>query len=167
MTTSDRIRPSIPGGQSGWWLDDAIPGSTIYHPHGRTIDAAEHVWLAWITGNLSDVHGNADTAARGAFGDVVVLGALTVAIVLGLAEPAVGDPGSAATGLPRGWRSIALRGPVAPGDTIRSSSSIVAATPPGADGWGLVTRTIRGLNQHDEPVAVIEEVERGVPVRPR
>ncbi len=96
-----------------------------------------------------------------------MLGALTAAIVLGLAEPAVCDAGSVAMGLPRGWRSIALRGPVAAGDTLWSSSLVLATTPPGADGWGLVTRTITGRNQRGEPVVVIEEVDRGVPVRLR
>ena len=68
-----------------------MPGTVISHSHGRTIDEAEHVWLAWVTDNVSDVHGNTHRAAAGAFGQTLVLGALTVAIVIGLAEPAVSD----------------------------------------------------------------------------
>gem|GEM_PF-6661803 len=156
----------VPGAQAGWWLEDAVPGRVIAHAHGRTIDEAEHVWLAWVTHNVSDVHGNAHRAAHGAFGQPVVLGALTVAIVIGLAEPATADAQSVAGSLPAGWRSIVLRGPVVPGDTLRATSCIAAATAAGSDGVGLVTRTITGYNQRGEEIAHIEEVERGVPSRP-
>jgi acyl dehydratase len=162
---SGRAPGAIPGGQSGWWLEDAVPGTTIRHAHGRTIDAAEHVWLAWITDNVSDVHGNAHRAAAGAFGQPVILGALTVAIVIGLAEPATAEPASAALGMVAGWRSISLRAPVVPGDTLHAESRIDAIAPAGAVGWALVSRTIMGYNQRGEQVAIIEETERGVPSR--
>jgi acyl dehydratase len=162
---SPRPPRTVPGGQSGWWLEDAVQGRTIEHAHGRTVDAAEHVWLAWVTDNVSDVHGDAHRAAAGEFGQPLVLGALTVAIVIGLAEPALSDPGLVANVVGRGWRSITLRGPVVPGDTLRAVSRITAVGPPDVEGWGRVTRTITGYNQRGEQVATIEEVDRGVPSR--
>ena len=162
---SPRAGRPIPGSQSGWWLEDAVPGGTIEHAHGRTIDATEHVWLAWVTNNVSDVHGNAHRATAGAFGQPLVLGALTAAIVIGLAEPAVADPGIVANVVPRGWRSITLRGPVVAGDTLRAESHVTAVRPSGTHAWGWVTRTITGYNQRGEQVATIEEVDRGVPSR--
>lgn len=165
-TASDSTGPVVAGGQSGWWLEDAVPGQVIVHAHGRTLDDAEHVWLAWVTDNVSDVHGNAHQAAHGAFGRPVVLGALTVAIVIGLAEPAVADASSVARSLPGGWRSIVLRGPVVATDTLRATSRIDAATTADAHGFGLVSRTITGYNQRGEEIARIQEVERGVPSRP-
>jgi len=164
-SASGRARREIPGARSGWYLDDVAPGTTLRHAHGRTIDDAEHIWLAWITDNASDVHGDAHRASVGAFGQPVVLGALTVAIVIGLAEPAVVDAASAARGMSGGWRSIALRGPVVAGDTLRAESRIDAVRPAADIGWGLVTRTITGYNQRGEQVAIIEEVDRDVPSR--
>ncbi len=158
-------RPATPGSQAGWWLDDAQPGVIIRHAHGRTIDDAEHVWLAWITHNVSDVHGDAHRAAGGEFGQPVVLGALTAAIVIGLAEPAAAGPASVARGLHAGWRSIELRGAVVAGDTLGASSRIEAVTLGPAPGWGLVTRTITGYNQRDEVIAVVQEIDRQVPSR--
>jgi acyl dehydratase len=150
-----------------WWLDDALPGALIQHPHGRTIDEAEHVWLAWVTHNISDVHSDAHRAAAGPFGRPLVLGALTAAIVIGLAEPAMPEASSAVASLPRGWSSIRLAAPVAAGDTLRAESRIHTVTPIPDGRMGLVTRTITGRDQRGDAVVVIEEVDRAVPVRPR
>jgi acyl dehydratase len=150
--------------EPGWAFEDARPGITIVHPHGRTIGSDEHVWLALVTSNASDVHMNAEYAGAMEFGRPVVLGALTVAIIVGLSEPLEWPPDAAARGVSLGWRSIRLFRPVAAGDTIRSVSTILTVTP-GADGrGGLVRRRITGRNQDDEDVATIEE-ERQVPRR--
>jgi acyl dehydratase len=143
---------------AGWFLEDAIPGTVLVHPHGRTIDEAEHVWLAWITNNVSDVLGNADAASRAAWGRPIVLGALTAAIVIGLAAPGAGDPGTAGTaGWDDGWISVRLTGAVVSGDTIRAESIIHARLPRTGPGVGRVRRTIIGRNQRDEVIATIEE----------
>lgn len=155
----------VSGATTGWWLEDALPGTIIRHPHGRTIDAAEHVWLAWITHNLSDVHGDAHATTAGPFGGPLVLGALAVAIVIGLAEPAAPEPDRAVATLTPGWRTIRLTAPVRPGDTLRAESRIEAVRPSMAGGLGLVTRTISGLDQAGRVVATIEEVDRPVASR--
>jgi acyl dehydratase len=156
----------LAGADTGWWLEDAVPGTLLRHPHGRTIEETEHVWLAWVTHNLSDVHGDAHAAARGPFGGPLVLGALAVAIVIGLAEPGVPDPGRAMATLPAGWRSIRLVGPVRPGDTLRAESRIEAVRAAATPGLGLVTRTITGLDQSGTPVVRVEEFDRNVIARP-
>lgn len=143
-----------------------MPGTVIRHPHGRTLDEADHVWLAWVTHNVSDVHGDRHAAARGPFGEPLVLGALTAAIVIGLAEPATCDPAHAAVTRTHGWRAIRLSGPVRAGDTLRAESRIEAVRPGPVPALGLVTRTIRGLDQSGRVVAVIEEVDRPVARRP-
>ena len=155
----------IDGARRGWWLEDAVPGGIIRHPGGRTIDEAEHVWLAWITHNVSPVHGNADAAGRSEWGEPLVLGMLTVAIVLGLAAPATGPPETVGAGWSESWQSITLALPVVAGDTIRATSRIEAVDSSIAVGLGLVRRTIMGLNQRGELVATIGEV-RTVPRRP-
>jgi acyl dehydratase len=147
---------------SSWAFDDAAVGSTIQHRGGRTIGADEHVWLAWITNNASDLHGNVDAASRTEFGQAVVLGALTVAIVIGLAEPAEWPAKDVARHRATGWRSIRLTGLVVPGDTLWAESVILGAAP-FADGvGGLVRRLIVGRTQAGAEVARVEE-ERAVP----
>lgn len=124
LPTSDQRAGSagtISGAQRGWWLEDALPGTTIVHPGGRTISEAEHVWLAWVTHNLSDIHGNADAARRTEWGEPLVLGMLTAAIVIGLAEPATGPPETVAEATGSGWDWIRLEHVVTAGDTLRAN----------------------------------------------
>ncbi|MBA3778158.1 MAG: MaoC family dehydratase [Chloroflexi bacterium] len=140
----------------GWWFEDAVPGAILRHRGGRTVADADHVWLAWLTNNASDVHGNAHTAQVGEFGRPVVLGALTVAIVVGLARPAEGAAARTGRRASRGWSSIRLRGPVFAGDTLYAESAVHAAKAEW-EGGGTVGRTIRGFNQRGETVVEIDE----------
>ena len=112
-----------------WWFEDAVVGRVIEHPRGRTVTADEHARLAWLTDNASAVHGDIHRAAMGVFGQTVVLGALSAAITIGLAEPATAQPADAARALPRGWSRIALTAPVVAGDTLAAVSRIEAVTP--------------------------------------
>lgn len=150
--------------QRGWWLEDARPGGTIAHPGGRTINADEHPRLAWLTDNASDVHGDAHRAASGPFGEPLVLGALTAAVVIGLAEPAVGSAADARRAAPAGWQRIELTATVRAGDTVTASSRIVSATPDAGAPGGRVERVIEGRNQRGEVVVRVEE-SRWVPSR--
>jgi acyl dehydratase len=147
----------VRGAQRGWWLEDAVPGTTIYHPGGRTINEGEHVWLAWLTHNISDVHGNADAAAHSEWGQPLVLGMLTAAVVVGLAAPADGSPEAVSETWSDGWRAIRLEGPVVAGDTLKAESRIVGVSDDAAGTSGLVTRTVIGRNQRSEVVVRIEE----------
>ena len=155
----------LAGADTGWWLEDAVPGTVLRHPHGRTVDEAEHVWLAWVTHNLSDVHGDRHATARGPFGGPLVLGALAAAMVIGLAEPGVPDARLAVTTQTPGWRAIRLIAPIRAGDTLRAESRIHGVRPGILPATGLVTRTITGLDQSDRTVVVVEEVDRPVAQR--
>lgn len=145
-----------------WRARDAVPGTRIAHAGGRTLGRDEQLWLAWATGNASAVHGNADRASRGPFGDVIVLGALTAAVVAGLAEPEAGSAEDSEALLHPGWAAIRLAGPVAPGDTLRAVSDIVAVEHTLGDPVAIVTREILGHNQRDELVVRLEETRRVV-----
>lgn len=152
-TTSDAVTAAT----RGWSVEDAIPGVLIQHPGGRTIDEAEHVWLAWITNNISDVHGNAHAASHTEWGQPLVLGMLSVAIVVGLAEPAPGPAASMARGLGQGWDSIVLERPVVAGSTL-SAASRIEHVETSADGRDvLVQRTIIGRDQTGAVIVRIRE----------
>lgn len=141
-----------------------MPGSTLEHPRGRTITLDEHARLAWLTDNASAVHGDVERAAQGAFGQVVVLGALSVAIVAGLAEPAVADPALARRAAPSGWQRIELTATVLGGDTLTAVSRIHEVRPDADRRGGLVRRSIEGYDQHGQVVVRIEE-QRWAPSR--
>jgi acyl dehydratase len=151
------------GGQRGWWFEDAVPGTTVRHRGGRTVTADEHQRLAWLTDNASDVHGDAHRSASSVFGEPVVLGALSAAIVAGLAAPACGPATTATRVALGGWRRIALRSVVLAGDTLRAASTFHGVQPDGAG--GMIERTIEGRNQRGDVVVVIEEAT-WVPARP-
>jgi len=139
----------------GWWFEDARPGLRLRHPLARTIGPAEHVWLAWISNNQSDIHGNAHRAAMTDWAQPLVLGALTAAVVIGLAQPA--EPASEETPLAlANWHSITLGRAVVAGDTLRAFSDIRTCQPVPAGG-GYVERTIMGLSQRGEVVVTIDE----------
>lgn len=147
----------IAGATRGWWFEDAIPGERIRHPGGRTIGDAEHVWLAWVTHNVSDIHGNADAASQMEWGQPLVLGMLSVAIVIGLAEPAMGPGEMVAVGLHAGWQAIKLEQPVLAGDTLRAESHIGRVESIEAAPFGRVERTVIGRNQNGSVVVRIDE----------
>jgi len=138
----------------------------IRHPGGRTFGADEHPRLAWLTDNASDIHGDVHRATTGSFGQPLVLGALTAAVVIGLAEPAVAHPSAAALATSRGWTDVALISPVVAGDTIVATSRVEAVTRDDDGRGGLVRRVIEGRNQHDEVVVRIRD-ERWAPSRER
>ena len=156
----------VTAAQRGWWLEDATPGHVLRHPGGRTIGEAEHLWLAWMTHNISDLHGDAHAAARTAWGRPLVLGMLTAAVVIGLAEPGTPPPERGTLGLFDGWTSIRLTAVVSPGDTLRAESEIAAVRAVPGEPVGRVRRTIRGYDQRGDVVAVIDE-DRQVMRRPR
>lgn len=155
----------VTGSQRGWWLEDATPGHVLRHPGGRTIGEAEHLWLAWITHNVSDLHGDAHAAGRTLWGRPLVLGMLTAAIVIGLAEPGTPTSEHGSLGLFDGWTSILLTAAVSPGDTLRAESQIAAVRAAPGEASGRVRRTIRGYDQRGNVVAVIDE-DRQVSRRP-
>ncbi len=134
-----------------------MPGGTIRHPGGRTINADEHPRLAWLTDNASDVHGDAHRMASGPFGQPLVLGALSAAVVIGLAEPAVGPPEDAGRAAASGWARIGLTGLVVAGDTLSATSTIEAVSPDADGRGGVVRRTIEGRNQRNEVVVRVED----------
>jgi acyl dehydratase len=134
-----------------------VPGTRIEHIGGRTLGRDEQLWLAWATGNASAVHGNVDQAGRGPFGDVIVLGALTAAVVAGLAEPDPGGGEDPAALLHPGWTAIRLAAPVAPGDTLTAVSEIVSVEHREDEAVAIVTREILGHNQRSELVVRLEE----------
>jgi acyl dehydratase len=162
---SDRWLGPALAASRGWWLDDALPGQIIRHPGGRTITEAEHVWLAWVTHNVSDVHGDAAAAARSEWGQPLVLGMLTAAMVIGLAQPGTPPPELAALGCRDGWQSIRLLGTVVAGDTLSAESEILGVSPATDAASGRVRRIIRGYDQRGEVVVAIEE-DRDIPRRP-
>ena len=128
----------------------------LEHPGARRIGSDEHILLAWMMDNASEVHGNLDRAARGPFGGPLVLGALSVAIVVGLAGPAAPPPDVVRRSVPVGWRRIGLVGAVLPGDTITATSSITEVERDADGAGGTVDRIVVGRTARAEVVRIEE-----------
>lgn len=156
------VSPSTPG----WWFEDAVPGRLLRHPGGRTIGLDEQLWLAWVSNNASDVHGNIAWARQTGSGGPLVLGALTVAIVTGLGEPAEWPVRLLAQHRADGWSSVRLVGAVRPGATLYAESRIVATEPLADGSGGMIRRVLVGRDEAGVAVAELEE-ERAVPRRGR
>ena len=152
-------REGTSGEQRGWWFADATPGRTLLHPGGRTIGADEQVLLAWWTNNASPVHGDLARAARTEFGGPLVLGALSVAVVVGLAAPAAGPPETTSQLATLSWREIRLLGLVRPGDTLYARSIFERVEPDAVGAGGIVDRRIEGRTQAG--LLVVSLHERG------
>lgn len=141
----------------GWCVEDARAGGLIVHPGARTLMGDEHPRLAWLTENASPVHGNAHRMADSPFGEPLVLGALSVAVVIGLSSAATCTPDLAGRAS-AAWSRIALLAPVLAGDTLRAVS-LIRHVDLGDDGLGgLVERTIEGHNQRGEIVVRVDEI---------
>jgi len=141
----------------GWCVDEVRVGEAIGHPGGRTITGDENPRLAWLSENASPVHGNSHLMAGSPFGEPLVLGALSIAVVVGLASPATCRPELARRTVPA-WSRIALVGPVFGGDTLRAASIVRKITLDADGAGGLVERTIEGRNQRGEVVVTIHEI---------
>ena len=155
---------AIAASAPGWWFEDAEPGRTLRHPGGRTVGLDEQLLLAWISNNSSDVHGDFAWAAQTAFGGPLVLGALTVAIVSGLGQPAEWPAERVASHVPQGWTRIGLTAAVRPGATLYAESRILAAAPLPDGSGGVVRRVLVGRNEAGIAVVELEE-ELAVPAQ--
>jgi acyl dehydratase len=155
---------ATPASAPGWWFEDAEPGRTLRHPGGRTVGLDEQLWLAWVSNNSSDVHGNFAWAEQTAFGGPLVLGALTVAIVAGLGQPAEWAAERVDAHRPQGWTRIGLTAAVRPGATLYAESRILTAAPLPDGTGGIVRRVLVGRDESGIAVAELEE-ERAVPAR--
>ena len=135
---------------AGRFYDDWTVGDTIVHEIRRTVTETDNLLFTVMTHNPQPLHLDVEAARASEFGQILVNGTFTFALMIGLS---VGDTtlGSLVANL--GYDKVVTPNPVFIGDTMHAETEVVelraSKSRPGA---GVVTFRHHLLNQRDEIV---------------
>ena len=125
-------------------------GEVIEHPLRRTVTETDNLLFTTMTHNPQPLHLDAEAAKESEFGQILVNGTFTFALMVGLS---VGETTMGTLVANLGYDKLVMPKPVLIGDTLRATSEVTALreskSRPDA---GLVTWKHRMLNQRDEVV---------------
>jgi len=135
---------------AGKFFDQWTLGDTIVHEIRRTVTETDNLLFSTMTHNPQPLHIDRQAAEASEFGQILVNGTFTFALMVGLS---VGDTTLGTLVANLGYDKLVMPKPVFIGDTLRAETEIVDLKPsksrPGA---GIVTFAHRMLNQRDEAV---------------
>jgi len=135
---------------AGKFFDQWTLGDTIVHEIRRTVTETDNLLFSTMTHNPQPLHIDRQAAEASEFGQILVNGTFTFALMVGLS---VGDTTLGTLVANLGYDKLVMPKPVFIGDTLRAETEIVDLKPsksrPGA---GIVTFAHRMLNQRDEVV---------------
>lgn len=135
---------------AGKFFDQWHIGEILAHDIRRTVTETDNLLFTTMTHNPQPLHLDAEAAKASEFGQILVNGTFTFALMIGLS---VGDTtlGSLIANL--GYDKLVMAAPVFIGDTLRCETEVTELRPsksrPGA---GIVTFIHRLRNQRDEIV---------------
>ena len=125
-------------------------GEVIEHPLRRTVTETDNLLFTTMTHNPQPLHLDAEAAKESEFGQILVNGTFTFALMVGLS---VGETTMGTLVANLGYDKLVMPKPVLIGDALRATSEVTALreskSRPDA---GLVTWKHRMLNQRDEVV---------------
>ena len=129
-------------------------GDTIAHEIRRTVTETDNLLFSVMTHNPQPLHIDAEAAKASEFGQILVNGTFTFALMVGLS---VGDTTLGTLVANLGYDKLVMPKPVFLGDTLRAETEVIALkeskSRPDA---GVVTFVHRCLNQRDEVVCICE-----------
>jgi acyl dehydratase len=135
---------------AGKFFDQWSIGDHIVHDIRRTVTETDNLLFTTMTHNPQPLHLDAEFAKASEFGQILVNGTFTFALMIGLS---VGDTTLGTLIANLGYDKLFMPKPVFIGDTLRCESEVTDLKPsksrPGA---GIVTFTHRLLNQRDDIV---------------
>lgn len=135
---------------SGRYFEDWSKGDTINHPIRRTVTESDNLLITALTHNPQPLHLDSEYAQDTEFGQIVVNGTFTFALMIGLS---VGETTLGTLVANLGYDRIRMPRPVFIGDTLRVETAVVemraSESRPEA---GIVTFGHHALNQRDEVV---------------
>jgi len=135
---------------AGKFFDQWVVGDKIAHEIRRTVTETDNLLFSTMTHNPQPLHLDAEYAKITEFGQIVVNGTFTFALMVGLS---VGDTTLGTLVANLGYDKLVMPKPVFIGDTLRAETSIVelkaSKSRPNA---GIVTFEHGMLNQRDEVV---------------
>ena len=106
----------------GQYFEDLIVGKHIHHKNGRTVTEMDNVLFSALTMNTQPLHINEDFASKTQFGQRIVNGLFTLALVVGLSVSDLTE-GTIIANL--GYDHIYHPNPVFHGDTIYAESEVL------------------------------------------
>lgn len=129
-------------------------GQRIEHPIRRTVTEADNLFFTVMTHNPQPLHLDIEAAKASEFGQILVNGTFTFALMVGLT---VGETTLGTLIANLGYDRLAMPKPVFIGDTLRATSEVIALkesrSRPGA---GIVTFQHEAINQRGEVVCRCE-----------
>ena len=142
---------------TGKYYEDLGVDAVFQHSTGRTVTEMDNVLFSALTLNSQPLHINADFAAKTEFGQRIVHGLFTMALVIGLSVSEVTE-GTIVANL--GYDKVSHPKPVFHGDTIYAETQVLEKRDSGSrPNCGIVRLRQIGRNQHG---AVVVEFERTV-----
>ncbi len=135
---------------AGRFFDQWQIGETIAHDIRRTVTETDNLLFTTMTHNPQPLHLDIEAARASEFGQILVNGTFTFALMVGLS---VGDTTLGTLVANLGYDRLVMPNPVFIGDTLRCKTEVTDLKPsksrPTA---GIVTFTHRLFNQRDEIV---------------
>jgi len=135
---------------SGRYFEEWEVGDRIDHPIRRTVTETDNLLFSALTHNPQPLHIDAEAARASEFGQILVNGTFTFALMIGLT---VGETTLGTLVANLGYDRVVMPKPVFLGDTMRAASEVVewreSRSRPNA---GLVTFRHELWNQRDEMV---------------
>lgn len=135
---------------AGRYYDEWALGDSISHEIRRTVTETDNLLFSTMTHNPQPLHLDAGAARASEFGQILVNGTFTFALMVGLS---VADTTLGTLVANLGYDKLVMPKPVFIGDTLRAQSEVVdlkdSKSRPQA---GIVTFRHQLLNQRDETV---------------
>jgi acyl dehydratase len=125
-------------------------GDRIEHPIRRTVTETDNLLFSTLTHNPQPLHIDAEAAKASEFGQILVNGTFTFALMVGLS---VGETTLGTLLANLGYDKLLMPKPVFLGDTLRVETEVMELKPSKSrPGSGIVTFAHRAINQRDEVV---------------
>ncbi|KQX26022.1 MULTISPECIES: MaoC family dehydratase [unclassified Sphingomonas] len=135
---------------AGRWFDEWQVGDSLQHEIRRTVTETDNLLFSTMTHNPQPLHIDLEAAKASEFGQILVNGTFTFALMVGLS---VGDTTLGTLVANLGYDKLVMPKPVFIGDTMHAESEVVelrqSRSRPDA---GIVTFRHRLINQRDEVV---------------
>jgi acyl dehydratase len=134
----------------GRYFDEWEIGDRIEHPIRRTVTETDNLLFTTLTHNPQPLHLDAEAAKASEFGQILVNGTFSFALMVGLT---VGETTLGTLVANLGYDAVVMPKPVFIGDTMRATSEVAALkeskSRPNA---GIITFTHELINQRNEVV---------------
>ena len=135
---------------AGRWFDEWQVGDRLVHDIRRTVTETDNLLFSTMTHNPQPLHIDAEAAKASEFGQILVNGTFTFALMFGIS---VGDTTLGVLVANLGYDKLVMPKPVFLGDTLRVETEVTdVRASKSRSGAGIVTFTHRMFNQRDEIV---------------